>query len=79
MKTKLRTVILAAPALFSAAVFAAPVLTEVTNSENVYIILNDGVATISGSVDSANEKILIEKQVKALGEVDVVRNLLSVV
>ena len=77
MKTKLYTIALALPLMAAGSAFGS-VITDATSSTNVHYTIEDGVATIYGTVDSNMEKTVVGNNAADLEGVDEVRNLLSV-
>lgn len=75
MKFKLLATITVFSAIFAG---AASATTVSDNSPDVQLEVNDGVATLFGSVDSSIEKTMFENVVKAMDSVDDVQNLIEV-
>ena len=77
MKIKLHTIALVLPLMAAGPAFGS-VITGATSSTNVNYTIEDGVATIYGTVDSNMEKTMVGYNAADLEGVDEVRNLLFV-
>lgn len=76
-KSILASVVIASAMFAGNAAAAAPSLDSFTSSTNVNISVQDGVATLFGSVDNGFEKRLVEVAAAKMEGVDSVRNLVT--
>ena len=77
MNNKLKMIAIALPLAFAGSALAAP-LSLATNSTNVQLDVENGIATIYGNVDSPMEKTLVGNEAAKLDGVEEVRNYLIV-
>lgn len=74
-KSVIASLVIAGAIFSGTAAAAAPDLSDLTSSTNVNVTVKDGVATLFGTVDSAQEKHLIASAAAKIDGVDSVRNL----
>jgi len=74
---KMFKVLVAASFLFASSAYAFQ-FNNPTSSSNIRVVVNNGVATVSGNVESYFDRILVEREIKKNPTVTSVRNLLLI-